>query len=70
MDGMLLNIGFASVEGKTPRHFIVDQDGEYLLVANQDSDSVVAFSLDSESGGLNATGITTNVPTPACVKIL
>jgi len=70
MDGMLSNIGFASVEGKTPRHFIVDQEGEYLLVANQDTDSVVAFSLDSESGGIKVTGNNTNVPTPACVKIL
>ena len=35
-----------STLGKTPRHFSFDEKGENLMVANQDSDSVVFFYFD------------------------
>ena len=45
-------------------------EGEFLLVANQDTDNLVSFRIDPESGTLTATGHSVHVPTPVCVKIL
>jgi len=70
MDGMLTCIGHESTQGKTPRHFAVGPAGEFLLAANQDSDSVVPFRLDPASGELMATGHIVGVPTPVCVKVM
>ncbi|MBC7810775.1 MAG: beta-propeller fold lactonase family protein [Burkholderiales bacterium] len=47
-----------------------NRSGAYLLVANQDSDNVVTFRVDSESGRLTATGQITSVPSPVCVKVV
>ena len=35
-----------STLGKTPRHFSFDENGKHLMVANQDSDTVVFFYFD------------------------
>ena len=39
--------------------------GTILLVANQDTDSVVSFSVDARTGRLEPTGQTTAVPRPS-----
>lgn len=39
-----------SIKGKTPRDFAIDPTGQWLLVANQDTNSIVPFRLDPESG--------------------
>lgn len=39
-----------SIKGKTPRDFAIDPTGQWLLSANQDTDSIVPFRLDPESG--------------------
>jgi 6-phosphogluconolactonase len=49
---------------------VIDPDGEYLLAANQDTDSVVTFRLDAASGALTATGYSAHVPTPVCVQVM
>lgn len=48
--GQLKYESWFSVRGKTPRDFAVDPTGNWLLVANQDTDSIVPFRLDDESG--------------------
>jgi len=48
--GQLKYENWFSVRGKTPRDFAVDPTGNWLLVANQDTDSIVTFKLDDESG--------------------
>jgi 6-phosphogluconolactonase len=53
--------------GACPRAFIVTDDGRFLLVANQDSDSVVTFAVDATSGLLTPTGDVLHVPTPVCL---
>lgn len=68
--GMLSLIGYQSVFGKTPRNFVIDPSGTFLLVANQDSDNIVTFRIDPETGILHETGIITKVPTPVCLKFL
>jgi 6-phosphogluconolactonase len=68
--GKLKNRGFQSVMGKTPRNFIIDPTGHYLLVANQQSDNIVLFKIDRQTGLLKPTGDQIQVPNPVCLKML
>lgn len=68
--GELTWIGSQHVKGKTPRSFIIDPTGQFLLVANQDTDNIVTFRINPESGILMDTGIESNVPTPVCLKFM
>ena len=68
--GELSLIGYQSTFGKTPRNFVIDSTGTFLLVANQDSGTVVTFRIDPETGKLIDTGIVTKIPTPVCLKFL
>jgi 6-phosphogluconolactonase len=62
-------LGHVSTQGRTPRSFALTADGALLLVANQDSDSIVAFAIDRETGTLEPTGHVTRVRTPARVVV-
>lgn len=59
-----------SVEGQTPRNFMIDPTDRYLLVANQNSNNIVVFQRDSESGELISTGVHTSTSKPVCLKML
>jgi len=69
-NGELTLIGYQSTFGKTPRNFVIDSSGTFLLVANQDSGTVVTFRIDPNTGKLIETGIVTKIPTPVCLKFL
>jgi 6-phosphogluconolactonase len=56
-----------STGGKTPRNFAIDPSGQFLLVANQNSDSIVVFSRGGD-GLLTPTGHSAEVPTPVCIR--
>lgn len=56
--------------GKIPRNFGIDPSGEWLLAANQDSNTIVAFRINRESGHLTATGHAVEVKSPAIVHFL
>lgn len=66
--GELLLTGFQSVKGKTPRNFVIDPTGKWLLVANQDSNTLVIFRIDPKMGVLVDSGIEIKIPTPVCLK--
>ena len=66
--GMLMWVGDQSTLGKTPRNFNFDPTGNYLLVANQNSDEIVIFKRNKETGLLTDTGKRINVPSPVCIK--
>jgi 6-phosphogluconolactonase len=68
--GLLKSVGFQSTLGKTPRNFVIDPSGNYLLVANQDSDNVVVFKRNKQTGGLLATGREIKIPNPVCLKLI
>ena len=53
--------------GKTPRNFSLDPTGTWLLVANQESDTIVPFRRDPGSGRLTATGPVTQTPSPVAI---
>ncbi len=68
--GKLQIKGFQPVLGKHPRNFIIDPAGHFLLVANRDTDNIVVFRIDDETGLLKATGIQIDIPNPVCLKLL
>ena len=56
--------------GKTPRNFAIDPTGKFLLAANQESNNIVVFRVDSATGALSPTGDTVEVPAPVCIVFL
>lgn len=65
--GILKVAGHQSTLGITPRNFNFDPAGNFLLVANQDSDNIIIFSVNHETGLLTDTGKRINVPNPVCL---
>lgn len=68
--GQLTLIGHQSTKGKAPRNFLITPDGQFLLAANQDSDNIVTFKINQETGRLEDTGLEVTVPTPVCLKMV
>lgn len=62
--GELQAVGYFHTRGETPRHFQFDASGQYLLVANQDSDSIAVFNFNLSSGEIKYTGNEYRVPSP------
>merc|ERR1712025_1286312 len=62
--GELQKIGCTHTRGETPRHFQFDNSGQYLLVANQDSDSLAIFNFNLSNGELRYSGNEYRVPSP------
>jgi hypothetical protein len=62
--GELQNIGCIHTRGETPRHFQFDNSGQYLLVANQDTDSIAIFNFNLCNGELKYSGNEYRVPSP------
>lgn len=62
--------GHQDTMGKTPRNFLVDPKGEYVFVANQDTDNITIFRRDAKTGLLTYTGNSVSVPAPVCLKLL
>ena len=66
--GKLTLVGHQPVRGKTPRNFAIDPTGNFILVANQDSDNITIFKRDKKTGKLTATGKEIKVSMPVCLK--
>jgi 6-phosphogluconolactonase len=66
--GKLLLTGHQSTLGKTPRNFNFDPSGEFLLVANQNSDEIVIFKRDKMTGLLTDTKNRIDVGKPVCLQ--
>jgi 6-phosphogluconolactonase len=68
--GALTFAGTVSTQGKHPRHFAITPDGAAMLVANRDSDNLVAYSID-ERGQPNPLGEPFHgIGAPVCVRWL
>src|SRR5579871_1407802 len=70
VSGKLKIKGFQDVLGKHPRNFVIDPTGKFLLVANRDTDNVVVFSINQQTGMLKETGKQLHIPNPVCLKLL
>lgn len=66
-DGTIKLIGHQSIMGAKPRNFMVHPSGQFVLVANQDTDNIVVFRRDSKTGLLTDTGERASVPAPVCL---
>jgi 6-phosphogluconolactonase len=66
--GLLKIVGHQYTGGETPRNFNFDPSGNYLLVANQNSNNIVIFKRNKKTGMLTETGNTINVGKPVCIK--
>ena len=66
-DGQLNLIGHQKTFGGTPRDFNITKDGEFLIVANQESDNLVSFKIDQSSGLLEKAFELRNIPTPVSI---
>jgi DNA-binding beta-propeller fold protein YncE len=70
--GQLSTVGYFHTRGETPRHFKFDDSGQYLIVANQDTDNLAIFNFNQSSGEIKFTGNEYRVPSPnfvCCCKI-
>jgi len=67
--GQLTLQGFQSTLGKTPRNFLIDPTGHWLLVANQNGKNVVVFKRDLKTGALTDTHKRIELPAPVCLKM-
>jgi 6-phosphogluconolactonase len=56
--------------GKTPRNFAIDPTGKFLLAANQESNNIVTFRIDPNTGALTPTGDTVETPAPVCITFV
>jgi 6-phosphogluconolactonase len=68
--GTLTLVDHFPTQGKAPRNFEIDPTGKFLFVANQDSNNIVVFRIDPNSGRLTPTGQTLHVPSPVCMKFM
>ena len=66
-DGTLTVLGHTPTGGRTPRNFMIDPSGTFLLAANQDSNTVVTFRIDQATGALGEPLHVAEVPTPVCL---
>jgi len=60
-------IQYTSTEGKAPRNFTISKDGNWLLVANQNSDNIIAFRRNIQTGVLTSTGVSIKLSMPVCL---
>ena len=66
--GELTLIGHQSSKGKIPRNFAIDPSGTFLVVANQDSNNIAVFRIDSTTGKLIDLNQEISIPMPVCIK--
>ncbi|NJD04847.1 MAG: lactonase family protein [Ruminiclostridium sp.] len=66
--GMLKMLSHISTQGKTPRDFIIDPSGKFLLAANQHSHTLVTYEISPESGQPELSCNTIGIPNPVCIK--
>lgn len=67
--GMLTLAGIFHTRGETPRHFQFDSSGQWLVVANQDSNTTSIFAFNTATGQITYTGNTYACPSPNFVCV-
>ena len=69
-DGKITLTGQQDVAGRTPRNFMIDPKGDFMFVANQDTDTIVIFKINRKTGKLTQAGKPVSIPSPVCLKML
>jgi len=68
--GLLEKVGEQSSGGAHPRNFMIDPTGNYLLVANRNTDNIVVFERDQESGLITPADIEINISQPVSLQMI
>jgi 6-phosphogluconolactonase len=68
-NGKMKNIGYMPTIGTTPRAFLPDPEGKFMLVGNRESDEINIFTIEKD-GTLKDTSAYLPVPANSCIKIL
>jgi 6-phosphogluconolactonase len=68
--GMLSYVAAQATGGKTPRHFGIDREGKHLIIANQNTDTLLVCRIDGGNGRLKPAGELVDAPSPVCVVFL
>jgi len=69
-NGMLTFVSRTTSLGKGPRDFIIDPSGKYLIVANQNSDTIYVYKRDVTTGKLSYIVSKLNIGNPVCLKMV
>jgi 6-phosphogluconolactonase len=67
-NGTLTPVEQVDSGGIMPRNFKIDPTGAYLFSANQLTNNIVLFKIDSATGRLKKTGREIKVDTPVCIQ--
>ncbi|MGC1636025.1 MAG: beta-propeller fold lactonase family protein, partial [Candidatus Acidiferrales bacterium] len=68
--GTLTLVEFVPTGGRTPRNFAIDPSGQWLVAANQDSNNIVTFRINTKSGRLTPAGQSIEVNSPTMVDVV
>lgn len=68
--GELTLRGHHSTYGTTPRSFVIDPTGNYVIVANQTSHEIVVFRRNAETGLLTKISVTIGLTLPSSLKMI
>jgi 6-phosphogluconolactonase len=63
-DGVPVPAGRVPSGGKTPRNFVIDPSGTFLIAGNQDTSTAGIFRIDPDTGALRAQGDPIALPAP------
>ena len=64
--GRLALVHLQPSKGREPRDFLQSPDERYLLIANQDGNTLVSFEIDEDKPGLRQVSVI-EIPSPACL---
>jgi 6-phosphogluconolactonase len=68
-NGLLSLANICASDGQCPRDFNIVTSGKYLLVGHQNTDDIVIFRINQDTGDLESTN-KVKVPTPVCIQML
>lgn len=68
--GKITLLGHQSEDIAWPRNFTISPNGEYMIVANRDSNSIYSFRIHPQTGLLENTQHSLTIPKPVCVKFI
>lgn len=68
--GKLSFVQRQSTFGNAPRNFAIDPTGNFLLVANQNTNDIYTFRINKTTGKLTKTGTKLEISQPVCLKFV
>lgn len=69
-NGQLSHVQNQPSGGETPRNFAITPDGKYLISGNQNSDNLMVFNRDQETGKLKPMSISLSIKKPVYIYFL